>query len=51
MGQFGTGDPLGAFSLQPMPTKTTLTENYLNFADGSGNDLHSSIYQSFTKLR
>jgi len=38
MGQFGTGDPLGAFSLQPMPTKTTLTENYLNFADGSGND-------------
>lgn len=38
MGQFGTNDPLGAFSLRPMPTKTTLASNYLNFADGSGND-------------
>jgi hypothetical protein len=38
MGQFGTGDPLGAFNLRPMPTKTTLASNYLNFADGSGND-------------
>ena len=38
MGQFGTNDPLGTFSLKPMPTKTTLAENYLNFADGSGND-------------
>jgi len=38
MGQFGTNDPLGAFSLRPMPTKTTLADNYLNFADGSGND-------------
>ena len=39
MGQFGTGvDPLGAFSLRPMPTKSALASNYLNFADGSGND-------------
>ena len=38
MGQFGTNDPLGTFSLKPMPTKTTLPSNYLNFADGSGND-------------
>jgi len=38
MGQFGTDSGLAAYSLQPMPTKKTLTENYLNFADGSGND-------------
>jgi len=39
MGQFGTGvDPLGAFNLRPMPTKSALASNYLNFADGSGND-------------
>ena len=38
MGQFGTNDPLGVFSLKPMPTKTALAENYLDFTSGAGND-------------
>ena len=31
MGQFGTNDHLGVFSLKPMPTKSALAENYLDF--------------------
>ena len=39
MGQFGTGvDPLGAFNLKPMPTKSALAENYLDFTSQAGND-------------
>ena len=38
MGQFGTNDPLGVFSLKPMPTKSALAENYLDFTSGAGND-------------
>ena len=36
MGKFGTGvDPLGKFSITPMPSKMALTENYLSFTDGN----------------
>ena len=36
MGQFGGNtDPLGAFSLKPMPSKTALADNYLSFTDGN----------------
>ena len=38
MGQFGSGDPLGKFSLVPTPTKQTLIGNYLDFTSGAGND-------------
>jgi hypothetical protein len=37
MGQFGTGvDPLGKFSLSPMPTKSTGISNYIDFTSASG---------------
>jgi len=35
MGKFGTGDPLGNFSITPMPTKMATEGNYLSFTDGS----------------
>ena len=39
MGKFGTGvDPLGDFNLSPMPTKSALSDNYLDFTSGTGND-------------
>ena len=38
MGQFGTNDPLGVFNLSPMPTKSTLASNYLDFTSQAGND-------------
>ena len=38
MGTFSTNDPLGSFSLKPMPTKSALAENYLDFTSGAGND-------------
>jgi len=38
MGQFGTNDPLGVFNLKPMPTKSTLASNYLDFTSEAGND-------------
>ena len=38
MGQFGTNDPLGVFNLSPMPTKSTLPSNYLDFTSQAGND-------------
>ena len=38
MGQFGSNDPLGVFGLKPMPTKSALAENYLDFTSGAGND-------------
>src|SRR6056300_1322178 len=38
MGTFLTNDPLGSFSLKPMPTKSALAENYLDFTSGAGND-------------
>jgi len=36
MGQFfpTANDPLGKFSLQPMPTKSASPSNYLSFTDG-----------------
>ena len=37
MGKFGTGvDPLGAFNLSPMPTKSALADNYLDFTGAAG---------------
>ena len=36
MGQFGTNDPLGVFNLSPMPTKSTLASNYLDFTGDAG---------------
>ena len=37
MGKFGTGvDPLGAFNLSPMPTKSALSDNYLDFTGAAG---------------
>ena len=38
MGKFGTNDPLGTFNLSPMPTKSTLASNYLDFTSQAGND-------------
>ena len=35
MGKFGTGDPLGDFSIKPMPSKMAAAGNYLSFTDGS----------------
>ena len=37
MGQFFpiANDPLGSFSLKPMPSKTAVATNYLNFTDGT----------------
>tara|TARA_R110001606_G_scaffold12469_1_gene54479 strand:+ start:2195 stop:3655 length:1461 start_codon:yes stop_codon:yes gene_type:complete len=37
MGQFGAGDPLGAFSITPMPSKMALESNYLSFTDAGAN--------------
>ena len=38
MGNFGTGvDPLGRFSLTPMPTRTAVVGNYLDFTDAGAN--------------
>jgi hypothetical protein len=35
MGKFGAGDPLGDFSITPMPIKKTDAANYLSFTDGT----------------
>jgi len=39
MGQFfpTTLDPLGSFSIQPMPSKMTRSENYLDFTSAGAN--------------
>ena len=37
MGQFGSNDPLGVFNLKPMPTKSALAENYLDFTSTAAN--------------
>ena len=37
MGKFGTGDPLGDFSITPMPSKMALESNYLSFTDAGAN--------------
>jgi len=37
MGQFGAGDPLGQFSITPMPSKMALESNYLSFTDAGAN--------------
>jgi hypothetical protein len=36
MGQFGTNDPLGVFNLKPMPTKSLLASNYIDFTSDTG---------------
>jgi len=36
MGQFGTNDPLGVFDLKPMPTKSLLASNYIDFTSDTG---------------
>ena len=36
MGQFGTNDPLGDFKLKPMPTKSLLASNYIDFTSDTG---------------
>jgi len=37
MGQFGAGDPLGKFSITPMPSKMATEGNYLSFTDAGAN--------------